>query len=155
MLEDHYTGEEINGALSRGDGFTGAFPGETEDDDLEGLRSLFTRKALIARQSSVCERLLANGKTVDQVAALVVSDLPDSPEAWRCLELRERFGLGSAAGAPAFVHPTGEAVSAQDMQRWLRMGRLVRTSLEANGGICRSLLQFRHNLTVDPEEVAR
>jgi hypothetical protein len=41
------------------------------------------------------------------------------------------------------------------MQRWLRMGRLVRTSLEANGGICRSLLQFRHNLTVDPEEVAR
>ena len=25
-LEDHYTGQEINDALARGDGFTGAFP---------------------------------------------------------------------------------------------------------------------------------
>jgi metal-sulfur cluster biosynthetic enzyme len=155
MLEDHYTGEEINGALARGEGFTGAFPGETDDDDLEHLRLLFTRKALIARQSMVCERLLAKGKTADQVAELAVSDLPDSREARRCVELRERLGLSSAAGAPAFVHPTGEAVSAQDMQRWLRMGRLVRTSLEVNGGICRSLLQFRHNLMADPEEVPR
>ena len=29
------------------------------------------------------------------------------------------------------------------------MARLVRTSLEANGGICRSLLQFRHDLATD------
>ncbi len=42
-----------------------------------------------------------------------------------------------------------------DLTRWLRMARLVRTSLEANGGICRSLLQFRHDLAADPEEVAR
>ena len=27
QLEDHYTGEEINAALARGEGFTGAFPG--------------------------------------------------------------------------------------------------------------------------------
>src|SRR5947209_17835299 len=60
-LEDHYTGEEINAALSRGHGFTGAFPGETEDDDLEGLRELFTRKALIARQSQVCEEMMRAG----------------------------------------------------------------------------------------------
>ena len=31
--------------------------------------------------------------------------------------------------------------------------RLVRTGLEANGGICRSLLQVRHGLATDPEEV--
>jgi hypothetical protein len=31
----------------------------------------------------------------------------------------------------------------------------VRTSLEANGGICRALLQARHNLADDPEEVVR
>jgi metal-sulfur cluster biosynthetic enzyme len=155
MLEDHYTGEEINGALSRGEGFTGAFPGETVDDDLDDLRALFTRKALIARQSTVCDQLLAEGKSVDQLAALLVSDLPDSREVRRCLELRDRLGLGSDAGAAAFVQPTGEAVSGQDMPRWLRMGRLVRTSLDTNGGICRSLLQFRHKLAADPEEVAR
>ena len=51
-LEDHYTGEEINAALAGGEGFTGAFPGETDDDELDALRELFTRKALIARQSS-------------------------------------------------------------------------------------------------------
>jgi metal-sulfur cluster biosynthetic enzyme len=154
-LEDHYTGEEINAALARGEGFTAAFPGETDDDDLEGLRSLFTRKALIARQSNVCERVLADGDTVAQAAARRVRDLPDSAEARRCLELRAQLGLGCDPDAPAFVQPTGEAVSAVDMQRWLRMGRLVRTSLEANGGICRSLLQFRHQLAADPEEVAR
>jgi metal-sulfur cluster biosynthetic enzyme len=58
-FEDHYTGEEINLALRDGAGFSGAFPGETDDDDLEALRAIFTRKALIARQSLVCERLLA------------------------------------------------------------------------------------------------
>jgi hypothetical protein len=34
------------------------------------------------------------------------------------------------------------------------MARLVQTSLEANGGICRSLLQVRHNLATEPEESA-
>lgn len=154
-LEDHYTSEEINGALARGEGFTGAFPGETDDDELEGLRSLFTRKALIARQSHVCEGLVADGASLEVLAACRVRDLPDSAEARRCLEIRVELGIGADPDAPAFVQPGGEAVLAQDMQRWLRMGRLVRTSLEANGGICRSLLQFRHNLAADPEEVAR
>jgi hypothetical protein len=158
-LEDHYTGDEINAALSRGEGFSGAFPGETDDDSLEGLRLLFTRKALIARQSHVCEGLLRGGggssSSFEDLAARRVRDLPESAEARRCLELRSRLGLGCDPDAPAFVQPTGEAVSAADMQRWLRMGRLVRTSLEANGGICRSLLQVRHQLAADPEEVAR
>ena len=44
---------------------------------------------------------------------------------------------------------------AEQLERWLRMARLVATSLEANGGICRSLLQFRHGLADDPEEVRR
>jgi metal-sulfur cluster biosynthetic enzyme len=154
-LEDHYTGEEINAALERGEGFTGAFPGETDDDDLEALRELFTRKALIARQGAVCEALLAAGATVEQVTASRVADLPDVPEAQRCLELRAQLGISSDAEAPAFVLPGGEPLVADQLQRWLRMARLVRTGLEANGGMCRSLLQFRHDLAADPEEVAR
>ena len=62
-LEDHYTGAEINGALGRGEGFTGAFPGETVDDDLNALRELFLRKALVGRQSRLCEALLARGES--------------------------------------------------------------------------------------------
>ena len=50
VLEDHYTGEEINAAVNRGEGFSDAFPGETAGD-LRALRALFQRKALLARQS--------------------------------------------------------------------------------------------------------
>jgi metal-sulfur cluster biosynthetic enzyme len=152
-LEDHYTGEEINGALARGDGFTGAFPGETDDDSLEGLRVLFLRKALTARQTRVCEALLGDRWSLAAVASLRVAGLPDGHEVRRCLELRAQLGIDCGPDAPAFVLPDGAPVPADQLQRWLRMGRLVRTGLEANGGICRSLLEFRHQLAPDPEEV--
>lgn len=153
-LEDHYTGAEINAALQRGDGFGGAFPGETEDDGLEGLRELFQRKALIARQAKVCEELLAAGATVEQVSATHVADLPETPDVRRCLELRAQLGLGCGGDGPAFVLPGGQPLVADQLKRWLRAARLVRTSLEVNGGICRSLLQIRHDLVAEPEEVA-
>jgi metal-sulfur cluster biosynthetic enzyme len=155
-LEDHYTGEEINAAVERGEGFTGAFPGETDDDDLDALRQLFQRKALVARQSRLCEALLADGATPEQVIARRVADLPAVVDARRCLELRADLGIPRQEDSPAFVLPSGEPVAAEDLTRWLRTARLVRMSLEVNGGICRSLLQIRHGLAVDdPEEVAR
>ncbi len=153
-LEDHYTGDEINAALGRGQGFTGAFPGETEDDDLEALRALFQRKALIARQATVCQAMLDAGATTEQVVGASVADLPAGDEARRCLELRADLGIGYGSEAPAFVLPNGEPLVAEQLTRWLRMARLVRTGLEANGGICRSLLESRHDLATEPEEVA-
>jgi len=155
VLEDHYTGAEINAAIARGEGFTGAFPGETDDDDLRSLRELFQRKALVARQSKLCEAVLAGGSDAQGVVALRVGDLDDGPELRRCLELRSQLGIPCDADAPAFVLPNGTPVASGELQRWLRMARLVRTSLETNGGICRSLLQFRHDLAAVPEEVAR
>jgi metal-sulfur cluster biosynthetic enzyme len=155
-LEDHYTGEEINAAVRGSEGFTGAFPGETDDDDLDALRQLFQRKALVARQSRLCEALLADGATPEQVTARRVADLPDVPDARRCLELRGELGIPREQDSPAFVLPSGEPVAAGDLTRWLRTARLVRMSLDVNGGICRSLLQIRHGLAVDErEEVAR
>lgn len=154
-LEDHYTADEINAAIGRGEGFTGAFPGETADDELDGLRELFRRKALIARQSSLLQEMLDAGADAEQVLASGVAQLPDTPQAARCLELRGQLGIGTAPEAPAFVLANGEPLAADQLQRWLRMARLVRTSLEANGGICRSLLQVRHQLAPDPQEVAR
>jgi metal-sulfur cluster biosynthetic enzyme len=151
-LEDHYTGEEINAALARGEGFTGAFPGETDDDQLDALRTLFQRKALVARQARLCEALLADGATPEEVTARRVADLPDVPDVRRCLALRTGLGIASDPDAPAFVLPDGEPVAAGQLERWLRSARLVRTSLDVNGGICRSLLEIRHQL--DPEEVA-
>ena len=152
VLEDHYTGEEINAAVGRGEGFSEAFPGETEGE-LGALRALFHRKALVARQSRLCEALLAGGATPEQVTARRVADLPDDPEAHRCLELREHLGIPADGGAPAFVLPGGEPIAAADLRHWLRIARLVRTSLETNGGICRDLLRIRYDIP-DPVEVA-
>jgi metal-sulfur cluster biosynthetic enzyme len=152
-LEDHYTGEEINAAIGRGEGFTGAFPGETADDDLTSLRELFLRKALVGRQSRLCEALLAQGCTPAEIAARRVVDLPDVPDARRCLELRRHLGLPHASWSPAFVLASGEPVLAAELSRWLRTARLMRLSLEVNGGICRSLLRVHRGVEVDdPEE---
>lgn len=152
-LEDHYTGEEINAALIRGEGFTGAFPGEADDDDLASLRELFLRKALVARQSRLCERLLAAGSTPAEVTRLTLKDLPEARDSRRCIELRETLGLPRDESAPAFVLPSGEALEAGDVGRWLRTARLIRVSLEVNGGICRSLLRAHRGIEVhDPEE---
>jgi metal-sulfur cluster biosynthetic enzyme len=154
-LEDHYTAAEINAALAGGQGFAGAFPGETADDQLDGLRERFQRKALTARQGELCAGLLARGVDSDQVCGLRVRDLPETDELRRCLELRAALGIESHADAPAFVLPGGEALTSLQLPRWLRMARLVSTSLQANGGICRGLLAARHQLATEPEEIAR
>jgi metal-sulfur cluster biosynthetic enzyme len=152
-LEDHYTGEEINAAVARGDGFTGAFPGETDDDQLGALRDLFQRKALVARQARLCEALLAAGLTPEQVTARRVADLPDDADARRCVELRSQLGINCEPDSPAFVAPNGEPVAAHELTLWLRKARLVRTSLDVNGSICRSLLQIRSGRGVELKEV--
>lgn len=153
-LEDHYTGQEINAALARGQGFTGAFPGETEDDELDALRAVFSRKALIARQSRLCERLMRAGTSSEEIVAMRLVQLPDDPQKRRCVELREQLEIPHSPDSAAFVTPGGEPLDAAGLQRWLRGARLIRTSLEANGEICRGLLAAREKLR-DHEEVAR
>jgi metal-sulfur cluster biosynthetic enzyme len=152
-LEDHYTGREINAAVARGAAFAEAFPGETEGE-LDALRELFRRKALVARQARVCEALLEGGATLAQAAAMRVAELPDEADARRCAELRMELGIGADAAAPAFVRPDGTPIAAEHLAHWLRVARLVRTSLEANGGICRSLLAVRYGTDETTEEIA-
>ena len=152
LLSDHYTGAEINAAVARGERFAEAFPGETEGE-LDALRELFRRKALVARQSRVCEALIASGATPEAVTAMRLADMPESPDARRCRELRAQLGIAPADDAPAFVRPDGSPVTADGLATWLRMAGLVRTSLEANGGICRSLLAVRYAIP-EPEEAA-
>ena len=153
-LEDHYTGNEINAAIGRGEGFSGAFPGETDDDDLTALRDLFLRKALVGRQSRICESLMRGGSNPAEVAATRLADLPDNPDTRRCIALRRHLGLPHDPEAPAFILPSGQPVTAAELTRWLRMARLMRLSLEVNGGICRSLLRVHRGIQIDdPEEV--
>jgi metal-sulfur cluster biosynthetic enzyme len=141
VLEDHYTGAEINAALAGGGGFDDAFPGETEGE-LDALRELFRRKALVARQGRLLE-------TVADPASASLGELT-GPDAERCRELRRELGIDASHGAPAFVRGDGTPVPAPELARFARMAALTAVSLEANGGVCRSLLHVRYGM----EEVA-
>ena len=141
VLEDHYTGREINTAVAGDGSFGDAFPGETEGE-LDALRTLFRRKALVARQGRLLE-------SVADPAAVRLGDL-EGPDADRCRELRAELGIDASDGAPAFVRGDGTPVPAAELARFARMASLTATSLEANGGVCRSLLQVRYGI----EEVA-
>jgi metal-sulfur cluster biosynthetic enzyme len=136
VLEDHYTGEEINAAVARGAGFDSAFPGETAGE-LDALRELFQRKALVARQG----RLLTSDAPPATLGELA------GPEADRCRALRRALGIDASDSAPAFV--TGDGTPVRDFARFRRVAGLTALSLETNGGMCRDLLRTRYG-----EEVA-
>jgi metal-sulfur cluster biosynthetic enzyme len=129
VLEDHYTGAEINAAVNRGEDFAGAFPGETEGD-LRALRMLFQRKALLARQS----RLRSGATRLGEL---------EGPDAERCRELRRALGIDASDDAPAYVTGDGSPVDPSDARFW-RMASLTALSLETNGGMCRDLLKTRY-----------
>jgi len=153
VLEDHYTGEEINAALGRGDDFESAFPGETAGS-LDALRELFQRKALLGRQARVCQALLEeDGATPETVVARRFADLPESPDAARVAALRAALGLPHDPDAPAIIAGDGASLTVSDLPTWLRRARLVSLSLEANGGMCRDLLRARYGNS-EPEEIA-
>jgi hypothetical protein len=150
-LDDHFAAEEINGAVEAASGFDAAFPGET-DGSLGELRGIFSRKALVARQGRVCEALLRGGASYAALAQMRIEQLPATAETARVLALRGELGLPCAPGDAAFVRPNGAPLAAEELPRWLRVARLVRLSLEGNGGICRALLKTRYGLA-DPEEM--
>jgi metal-sulfur cluster biosynthetic enzyme len=133
-LEDHYTGAEINTAIDAGGDFEDAFPGETRGE-LDALRQLFQRKALVARQG----RLLAS---VSEPASARLGDLTGL-DADRCRELRAALGYDVSGDAPAFV--TGDGQPVADFARFRRMASLTALSLETNGGMCRDLLRVRYS----------
>jgi metal-sulfur cluster biosynthetic enzyme len=154
VLDDHYTATEINAAVGMGAGFGAAFPGEGSGD-LEALRELFARKALLARQGRVCAMLLEGDESDHAtVARMCVADLPDHPEVARCLALRRALGLPCGSGSPALVAGDGGPIPVDELPGWLRRARLVSLSLESNGGLCRSLLRVRHGIPDPTEEVA-
>jgi metal-sulfur cluster biosynthetic enzyme len=135
VLEDHYTGEEINAAVARGAGFDSAFPGETAGE-LGALRELFHRKALLARQAGLLD---SPARTLGELKG---------PDADRVRALRRALGIDASDDAPAFVTGDGTPVVASDV-RFRRMASLTALSLETNGAMCRDLLNVRYG-----EEVA-
>jgi metal-sulfur cluster biosynthetic enzyme len=151
VLDDHYTGDEINAAVGRGGTFDDAFPGESEAS-LDALRELFQRKALVGRQSRVCRSWLADGLAPQDIVDRSITDLPGGLDAERCVGLRAALGLSTHPDAPALVAGDGTRLPAEGLDRWLRRASLISLSLESNGGLCRSLLKVRYGVPDGTQE---
>ena len=84
--------------------------------------------------------------------------MPPSGPLDRLRERRAELGLPAGDDAPLLIDPeTGEPVSRDAAPLHLRRARLTRTSLEANGSICRGMLRHRYDspgLAINEEDTA-
>jgi metal-sulfur cluster biosynthetic enzyme len=145
-LDDHFAAAEINSGVAARAGFAASFAGLAEGE-LDQLRTDFVRKAVLAGTDRVCRPLLAAGRTAGDLATLRLGDVPASPELDRLRARRAELGLPAGDDAPLLVDPvTGAAVGGSGLPLHLRRASLTRTSLEANGHVCRGMLRVRYGL---------
>jgi len=151
VLEDHHSSPEINAGMADERGFEGTFPGETEGEGLDELRTIFRRKAFVSRQERLCRALLAEGYTPEELAGVRLGEVPASETKEKYLNRREELGLDVSAEAPLIVDPDGNQISEDAVVEHLRFARITRLSIEGNAGMCRGLLATRYGIP-DPEE---
>jgi metal-sulfur cluster biosynthetic enzyme len=145
ILDDHFTAEEINEGVAQRRGFQESFEG-LADDELDALRTMFRRKALVARQQRLMHALLDQGTTVEQLGRLRLGNLPPSLELDTYLQRRAELGLDVSPEAPLVVDTDGKPIRAELLEGHLRFARLTRVSIEGNAGFCRGMLATRYGL---------
>jgi len=145
LLDDHFASDEINEGLAERRSFQESFEG-LADDELDDLRRLFRRKALVARQQKLLRALLDRGVTVEQLGRLRLGDLEPSPELETYRQRRAELGLDVSPEAPLVVDTDGNPIPAELLEGHLRFARLTRVSIEGNAGFCRGMLATRYQL---------
>ncbi len=156
VLEDHFASNQINGGVAARARFTQVFDGEAVDD-LGRLRADFLRKAVLAGTDRVCRPLLAAGAAAEDLAGVVLGEVPASADLDRLRSRRTDLGLPAGDDAPLLIDPsTGAAVGVEALPLHLRRARITRVSLEANAVTCRDLFAQRYrSASSQPEAVAR
>ena len=145
VLDDHFASEEISTGIAQRRSFQESFEG-LADDELDELRALFRRKALVARQQRLVKALLDVGTTKEELGRLRLGDLPPSPELETYLQRRTELGLDVSPEAPLVVDTAGNPIPAELLEGHLRFARLTRVSIEGNAGFCRGMLATRYGL---------
>lgn len=156
LLEDHFASDQINGGVAARAGFTQVFDGEAVDE-LGQLRSDFLRKAVMAGTDRVCRPLLTAGVAAEDLARMVLGEVPASGDLDRLRSRRTELGLPAGDDAPLLIDPaTGAAIGVEALSLHLRRARITRVSLEANAVTCRDLFAQRYRSALaNPEPVAR
>ena len=142
VLEDHFAANEINAGVAARSGFVASFDGLAEQE-LDGLRRDFLRKAMLAAQDRVVRPLLTAGVRLDELGTLALGDVPASADRDRLRARRIELGIPSAEDDPLLVHHDGAKVEHGDVPVHLRRSRTIRVSIDANGEYCRQLLRER------------
>jgi metal-sulfur cluster biosynthetic enzyme len=145
VLDDHFASDEINQGIAERRSFQRSFEG-LADDELDELRLLFRRKALVARQQRLLRALLDQGTTVEQLGRLRLGDLAPSPELEAYRQRRAELGLDTSPAAPLVVDTDGNPIPAELLEGHLRFARLTQVSIEGNAGFCRGMLATRYGL---------
>jgi metal-sulfur cluster biosynthetic enzyme len=156
VLDDHHASDEINGGVNADAGFEGTFANDdTGDADLEELRNIFRRKSFVSRQEQLCRKLLAEGGfSAQDLAGMVLGDVPPSDELEKYLERRAELGLDVSPSAPLVVDPDGRQVPEDAVVQHLRFAKTVRVSIEGNASLCRGLLATRYGMAQREEATA-
>ncbi len=147
ILEDHFASDAINDGVAAQAGFVRSFDGEAVSE-LHELRANFLRKAVMAGTDQVCRPLLAAGTEPAALLAMTLGELPPSRALERLRQRRADLGLPAGEDAALVIDPvTGATVRPDALPLHLRKAKVTRVSIEANGGICRGMLQHRYNST--------
>jgi metal-sulfur cluster biosynthetic enzyme len=147
-LVDHYAGERISTAVQEGLSFREAFPDQAEGE-LHELRRKFRLKAFVVRQEPVL-RAVRRSAGDDEAVALRLGDgsPPEDVDAgeWReYLRRRRDLGMGEDPRDLAFTDAQGAQLDADGLDRYLRLARSVRISLQSNTEFCTGLLAARYD----------
>src|SRR5580704_14734081 len=147
VLDEHFASDAINGVVAAHEGFAQSFDGEAVGE-LHELRADFLRKAVMAGTDQVCRPLLGAGTDPASLPGMTLGQVPPSAALQRLRERRVELGLPAGDDAWLLIDPkTGEPVSPDSLRMHLGRARLTRTSIEANGSMCRGMLGHRYNDT--------
>ena len=144
ILDDHFAADAINAGVAARAGFVASFDGEAAAE-LDELRAMFLRKAVLAGTDLVCRPLAVLGRRPAELAAMTLGDIPPSPELARRKRRRADLGLPAGDGTPLLIDPaTGAPVAPDAIGLHLRRASLTRTGIEANTSICSGMLRSRY-----------
>lgn len=144
LLDDHHDSDKINAGLAADAGYLGTFGVEAEES-LDELRAVFLRKAhAAAMERAVTALLRERPMDAEQVAHLLLRDLPEGKPKAALLRRRFALGLSSCPNCRVLVDDHGKAIAAEEVPMRLRFARSVRISMEGNAHFCRGLLATRY-----------
>ncbi len=165
-LRDHMHEAEINEGVNARQSFEESFP--DADGEVDSVRATLDDKARLSRQHAAVEELLDAGVSPEQICSLTSADIEfdDDPRAEdaqaavfledgafavtvsarpldRYIRKARTVAVVSDDHDPLFRTPEGDPIEPEGFELVHRRGRLARTNMTGQGGVCDALNESR------------